>query len=162
MNRKVKGAFRGDKALMRSLTRLHVVQALYQMDLVGVGVNDVVADFETYPLSEEGKDVETGSPDRVFFRDLVCGIVREQRVIDPLVDAHLAAGWRLTRIDSILRAILRAGTYELCWRQDVPLPVVIDEYVELAYAFFDAGKARAVNAVLDAIAREIRSAEVTA
>ena len=80
-----------------------------------------------------------------FFRDIVEGVVREQLRIDPLIDRHLAEGWRLNRVDSILRAILRAGTYEMLMRKDVPARVVITEYVDLAHAFFEGEEPKVVT-----------------
>lgn len=162
MNGKTKSGTpaRGGKAQGRSLARLGAVQALYQMDLAGTGINEIFADFERNRLGRDDSGTEIGVPDIPFFRDLVSGVVREQRVIDPDVDHHLATGWRLTRIDSTLRAILRAGVYELRWRPDVPVRVVLDEYVELAHAFFDGDETRVVNGILDTIAREHRGKEL--
>src|SRR5690606_8241913 len=98
--------------------------------------------------------------DPTFFAELLRGVVRRQRDIDPLVDKQLAAGWNLSRVDSILRAILRAGTYELLERLDVPARVVINEYIEIAHAFFSGDEPKVVNGVLDKIARRLRAAEM--
>jgi N utilization substance protein B len=86
-------------------------------------------------------------------------VVREQLRIDPLVDRHLAEGWRLNRVDSILRAILRAGAYEMLMRKDVPPRVVITEYVDLAHAFFDGEEPKVVNGILDRLGHEERPQE---
>ncbi len=83
------------------------------------------------------------------------GVVREQLEIDPLVARHLAKGWRLARIDSILRAILRAGAYELHQRPDIPAKVIINEYLDVAHAFFGGDEPRVVNGILDSVAREV-------
>ncbi len=103
----------------------------------------------------EGADIQ-------FFADLMRGVVRRQRDIDPLVDQHLAEGWRLVRIDSTLRAILRAATFELLERTDVPVRVVISEYINIAHAFFDGDEPKVVNGVLDRIARSARVGEMPA
>jgi transcription antitermination protein NusB len=148
------GVPRGNK---RSTARLAAVQALYQMDLSGSDVFATMVEFETYRL---GKDIDGdvyGAADPAFFRDIVGGVVREQRVLDPLIDTALAEGWPLTRIDSTLRQILRAGAYELRHRRDVPAKAAISEYVDVARAFFDKGdEAGIVNAVLDRLARAAR------
>ena len=94
-----------------------------------------------------------------FFRDLVGGVLNEQRTIDPLIDAALAAGWPLRRVEAILRAVLRAGVYELSHRNDVPARVIVSEYVDVANAFFDRDETGMVNAVLDQLARGLRAAE---
>jgi transcription antitermination protein NusB len=99
------------------------------------------------------------APDVKFFSDIVRGVVRQQRTIDPALDAQLAAGWRLARIDSILRAILRAATYELLDRKDVPARVVINDYVDVAHAFFAGDETKVTNAVLDKMARKLRPDE---
>lgn len=95
----------------------------------------------------------------MFFADVLKGVVRRQREIDPMVDQQLAEGWRLTRIDSILRAILRGGTLELVERPDVPARVVITEYVNVAHSFFEGDEPRVVNGVLDKLARRLRPTE---
>ena len=86
-------------------------------------------------------------------------MLAEQRTIDPLIDDALAAGWPLKRIEAILRAVLRAGVYELSHRNDVPARVIVSEYVDVANAFFDRDETGMVNAVLDQLARGLRAAE---
>ena len=98
--------------------------------------------------------------DPEHFARVLHGVVRRQRDIDPLVDCQLATGWRLVRIDSIVRAILRAGVFELLELTDIPPSVVISEYIEVANAFFEGEEPKVVNGVLDALARKLRSAEL--
>jgi N utilization substance protein B len=95
-----------------------------------------------------------------FFRDLVTGVVREQRNIDPRINACLAESWRFDRLDSTLRAVLRAGAFELSCRNDVPAKVVINEYLEVARAFFSGDEPKFVNGVLDKLGREMRPDEM--
>jgi N utilization substance protein B len=144
----------------RPAARLAAVQALYQMDLAGTDLIDVIAEFNAMRFGDEAEDSPVKDADRGFFADLLKGVVRRQREIDPLVDAQLAEGWRLTRIDAILRAILRAGTLELIERSDVPTRVVITEYVNVAHAFLEGDEPRVVNAVLDRLARKLRPGEL--
>lgn len=156
----------------RSAARIAAVQALYQMDIAGTDVADVIDQFQKLRFDgslrdgghesngEAGADVEAADP--VFFAEIVRGVVRRQREIDPLVDQQLATGWRLKRIDSTLRAILRAGVFELMDRPDVPPRVAITEYINVAHAFFDDDGPRVVNGVLDAIARQLRPVELGA
>jgi N utilization substance protein B len=141
----------------RSAARLASVQALYQMDIAGTDLNDVLAEFMSLRFGANADDAALADADRDFFRSLVQGVVRRQREIDPLVDAQLASGWRLTRIDSILRAILRAGTLELIERSDVPVKVIINEYVNVAHAFLGEEEPKVVNGVLDRLARRLRA-----
>jgi N utilization substance protein B len=149
----------GGRKVMRGTARLAAVQALYQMDITQLDAVAVVAQFTGHRFDEAG-GAYYDKADEPFFKDLVLGVVRAQRTVDPLIAEHLAKGWRLARIDSILRAILRAATYELCERQDVPVKVIINEYLEVAHAFFGGDEPGVVNGILDAIARESRPDEV--
>lgn len=151
----------GSRKEQRSAARLAAVQALYQMDVGNTTLEAVIAEFVTHRMSDEDPAHEGGSAgaDATFFSEIMKGVVRRQRDIDPLIDQQLALGWRLVRVDSILRAILRAATFELMERPDVPARVVINEYIEVAHAFFEAEEPRVVNGVLDKIARRLRARE---
>jgi transcription antitermination protein NusB len=151
-----------NRASSRSAARLAAVQALYQMDMTGIDLTDVIAEFETHRLGKEVEGCQYRDAEASFFRDLVEGVVREQLRIDPLIDKQLAAGWRLTRVDSILRAILRSGAYELLVRSDVPARVVISEYVDIAHAFFGEDEPKVVNGILDHLGHRARPSEFAA
>jgi len=151
-----------NRAASRSAARLAAVQALYQMDMTGIDLNEVVAEFETHRLGQEVEGEQYCEAEAQFFRDLVEGVVREQRRLDPMIDQQLAEGWRLTRVDSILRAILRSGAYELLLRDDVPARVVITEYVNIAHAFFGEDEPKVVNGILDRLGHKARPQEFTA
>ena len=147
------------KANRRGAARLAAVQALYQMDLAGTGLNEIFAEFESHWIGREVEGAQYLPAEAAFFRDVVSGVVREQRSLDPLVDKALSQSWPLKRIEAILRAVLRAGAYELGHRSDVPARVVVSEYVDVANAFVDKDETGMVNAVLDQIARHFRAAE---
>jgi N utilization substance protein B len=147
------------KANRRGAARLAAVQALYQMDIAGTGVNDIMAEFESHWIGQEVEGSQYLPAEAAFFRDVVTGVVREQRKLDPLIDAALEATWPLKRIEAILRAVLRAGAFELDQRSDVPARVVVSEYVDVANAFVDREETGMVNAVLDQLARKLRAAE---
>lgn len=153
---------RSRPANQRGASRLAAVQALYQMDVGGVSLEDVLAEFETWRLGRELDGVTYREADPAFFRDLVSGVVRDQRELDPRIQVAMMDGWPLTRLDVTLRAILRAATWELSGKKDVPAPVVISEYVDVAKAFFEKDEPRIVNGVLDKLAREIRPKEFAA
>ena len=150
------------RAASRSAARLAAIQALYQMDMTSIDSPRVIAEFEAHRLGQEIEGSQYCEAEAAFFRDLVDGVVREQLRIDPLIDRHLAEGWRLHRVDSILRAILRAGAYEILGRSDVPARVVISEYVDLAHAFFEGEEPKVVNGILDKLARVSRPQEFAA
>ena len=147
------------KANRRGAARLAAVQALYQMDIAGTGLSDILAEFESHWLGCEVEGSQYLPAEAAFFRDIVGGVVADQRKLDPLIDAALAQGWPLKRVEALLRAVLRAGAYELDRRRDVPARVVVSEYVDVANAFVDKDETGMVNAVLDALARQLRSAE---
>ena len=147
------------KGSKRSTARLAAVQALYQMDIAATGLNDILAEFESHWIGQEVEGEQYLPAEAAFFRDVVGGVVREQRSLDPLVDDALAKSWPLKRIEAILRAVLRAGAYELDHRRDVPGRVVVSEYVDIAHAFVERDETGMVNAVLDQIARKLRGGE---
>ena len=150
------------KPAERSAARLAAVQALYQMEVAGKGLVDALAEFEAFWIGREVEGIRFEPAENAFFRDILSGVVREQRAIDQHVDAALSAGWPLKRIEAVLRAILRAGAYELLFRKDVPARVVITEYVDLTHSFYGDDEPGLVNAVLDAITREVRPGELDA
>jgi transcription antitermination protein NusB len=147
------------KANKRGAARLAAVQALYQMDLAGTGLNEITAEFESHWLGGEVEGSQYLPAEAAFFRDIVAGVVREQTRLDPLIDAVLSKGWPLKRIEAVLRAVLRAGAYELACRSDVPARVVMAEYVDVAAAFVDEEETGMVNAVLDQLAHRLRAGE---
>src|SRR3954471_24049481 len=157
----VKGSVRTTdrKANRRGAARLAAVQALYQMDIAGAGINEIFAEFESHWLGNEVEGEKYLPAEAAFFCDVVSGVVRDQAKLDPLIDDALSKGWPLKRIDAILRAVLRAGSYELEHRKDVPARVVVSEYVDVAHAFVDGDETGMVNAVLDQIARQFRADE---
>ena len=150
------------KANKRGAARLAAVQALYQMDIAGTGLNDILAEFERHRLGNEVDGSQYLPAEAAFFRDIVSGTVREQRKLDPLIDAALNEGWPLKRIEALLRAVLRAGAYELDQKPDIPVRVIISEYVDVANAFVDRDETGMVNAVLDMLARKLRGGELNA
>jgi transcription antitermination protein NusB len=147
------------KLVQRSAARLAAVQALYQMDIAGTPLPDILSEYESHWI---GRDVDGDSypeAEAAYFRDNVSGVLREQRTIDPVVDDVLARGWPLRRVEAVLRAVLRAGAYELMHRPEVPARVVVNEYVNVAGAFLDREETGMVNAVLDELARRLRAGE---
>lgn len=147
------------KANRRGAARLAAVQALYQMEIAGAGLNDIFAEFESHWLGGEVEGETYLPAEAAFFRDVVSGVVRDQTRLDPMVDDALARGWPLKRIDAIIRAVMRAGAYELEHRKDIPARVVVTEYVDVANAFVDREETGMVNAVLDQLARRFRADE---
>ena len=146
-------------ANQRGAARLAAVQALYQMDLGGATLPDVIAEFEMHRLGKEVDGDQYRDADVAFFREIITGVVADQRELDPAIDAALTAGWPLARVDATLRAILRSGAFELAHRADVPGRVVITEYVDVANAFYEGEVPAMVNAVLDTLARKFRATE---
>src|SRR5262245_44905057 len=152
------------KGLSRSQARLAAVQALYQMDLAETDLAAVIEEFKAHRLGREvdnGADNGAGGEaDPEHLAGVLKGVVSRKREVDPMIDRQLAQGWRLTRIDSILPAILRAGAFELIELSHVPPRVVISEYIDVAHAFFEGDEPRVVNGVLDALARKLRPGDL--
>ena len=140
----------------RGTARLAAVQALYQMDIVGTGLLEIAAEYEAYRLGKEVDGTVYREADAQWFRAILSGVVEHQKEIDPVIGQSLTEDWPLSRLDSTLRAILRAGVYELTRRADVPVAVIVSEYVDIAKAFYDEDEPKLVNAVLDRVARRVR------
>ncbi len=140
----------------RTRARLAAVQALYQMDLTQRDLSVVLDEFLSHRFDSVA--IYEGA-DRGFFRDIASGVAHGQVQIDAEIAAHLAEGWRLSRIDSILRAILRSAVYEILEKSDVPARAIINEYVEIARDFFGGEEPGVVNGVLDRVARKRRQSE---
>jgi N utilization substance protein B len=143
----------------RSAARLGAVQALYQMDLAGTDVGEVLAQFATRASGDAFDEGQCGPADFPFLKELVDGVVREQRTIDPALDRLLDKSWPLARLDATLRAILRAAAYEIMFMENVPARVAINEYLDVAHAFFDEQEPKLLNGVLNSLARQRRADE---
>jgi len=141
----------------RTVARLAAVQALYQMELAGEGVETVISEFSNHRFDADIEGEPLAEADEEWFAEIVRGVIGSQRDIDATIKARLASNWRLERLDATLRALLRSGAWELAHKPDVPREIVIDEYVELAKAFFDEAESKFVNAALDGVARDVRA-----
>lgn len=148
---------RGEK---RSAARLSAVQALYQMDLTGKGVNEVLGEFEAHWMGREIEGDQYKPAERGLFRQIIQGVMKDQVALDRAADRILTDGWPLARIEALLRAALRAGFFELAHAPDVPVKVVVSEYVDIASAFLEKDEVAMANAVLDRFAREVRAQEL--
>jgi transcription antitermination protein NusB len=144
-------------AASRRAARLAAVQALYQMEVSGATTADVLEEFRAGKLPRESEGAYASADgDAALFKVLVEAAVERQATLDRAIARHLNKGWRLERLDAVARAILRAGAAELEQRRDIPIAVVIDEYVEIAHAFFEGPEPGFVNATLDACAKDLR------
>jgi N utilization substance protein B len=142
----------------RSAARLAAVQALYQQEMEGTPVARLLREFHEHRLGATIEDETYHNAEQDFFDDIVTGVDARRGEIDEKIAGKLAEGWSLERLDRPMRAILRAGAYELIARADVPVGSVISEYVDVAHAFFDKRESGFVNGLLDAIAKEARPA----
>lgn len=142
--------------IRRSGARLAAVQAVYQLEITERGAKAVIREFmeDRLGLDDDGRPVEDADPD--LFKQIVQGVVDKQSLIDEAIKARLSEKWRLDRIDSTSRAILRCATQELATRADLSNAVIIEEYVGIAHAFFDGDEPKFVNGLLDKVARDVR------
>jgi N utilization substance protein B len=140
----------------RAAARLGAVQALYQQQMEGTPLIQLLDEFHLHRLGAEIEGMQFNEAERAFFDDVVKGTLARRDEIDALLESKLAEGWTLARLDTTQLQILRAGAYELMARADVPTGTAISEYVDVAHAFFDAREAKFVNGVLDAVAKAVR------
>jgi N utilization substance protein B len=145
------------RSLSRSAARLAAVQALYQHDMEGTPIPRLLKEFHDHRLGATIEDAQYHEAERDFFDDIVVGADARREEIDALISGRLAEGWTIERLDRPMRALLRAGAYELVARRDVPVGSVISEYVDVAHAFYDKRESGFVNGLLDAIAKATRS-----
>lgn len=144
------------KTQARSASRLAAVQALYQMDMENIGLARLLTEFHMHRLGAEIEDAKYADADVVFFDDVVSGVDKRREEFDALIESKLNEKWKIERLDKSMLQILRCGCFELLARKDVPKAAVINEYVDVAHAFFDQKEAHFVNGLLDNIAKEVR------
>jgi N utilization substance protein B len=146
-----------NRSRSRSAARLAAVQALYQQDMEGTPLPQLLKEFHDHRLGATIEEAEYHEAERDFFDDIVTGAIALRTDTDSAISSKLAAGWSLERLDRPMRAILRAGAYELLARPDVPVGSVISEYLDVAHAFYDKRESGFVNGLLDSIAKDVRS-----
>jgi N utilization substance protein B len=144
------------KSNSRSAARLAAVQALFQHDMEKTPVPKLLKEFHDHRLGAEIEDDQYANAEVDFFDDIVIGTTDTLAGIDTLITSKLASGWSLKRLDKTMLQILRAGSFELMAREEVPTATVINEYVDVAHAFFDKKESGFVNGLLDAIAKQVR------
>ncbi|HYL33217.1 MAG TPA: transcription antitermination factor NusB [Stellaceae bacterium] len=149
-------------ARKRTAARLAAVQALYQMEIVSAAADTVIDEFLAHRLNPDAprEEPDFGEADRMLFAELARGAAAQRESGDRAIAGALSPDWPLLRLEAVLRAILRVGTYELAHCRDVPPEIAINEYVDIAHAFFAGKEPGMVNAVLDKIARDLRPEEM--
>ncbi len=144
----------------RTAARLAAVQALYQIELTQAEPRQVIEEFLSHRLAEGAKGEDFGEADKEFFSDVAAGAASHEAELDRVISADLSPDWPLNRLETVLRAILRCGAFELAFRPDVPAEIVINEYLDIAHAFFGEKEPGLVNGVLDSLARRMRAGEL--
>ncbi len=147
---------KADKRKARSAARLAAVQALYQLEMEHTELARLLDEFHRHRLGAEIEGDQYAEAEVAFFDDTVRGVAARREEIDALLEDKLAEGWRLDRLDKTMLQVLRAGSWELLARADVPTATTISEYVDVAHAFFETREAKFVNGVLDAVAKVVR------
>jgi len=156
------GAKTARQANKRGVARLAAVQALYQMDVGEAPLSSVISEFTAFRLGKEIDGEQYREADEQWFKSILNGVFEDQKLIDPFIHKALVEDWPLKRIDSLLRAILRSGAFELLRRKDVPAKVIISEYIDVTKAFFEDDEPGLVNGVLDRLAHDLRNPEFDA
>ncbi len=140
----------------RSAARLAAVQALYQLEMESTPMAKLLHEFHAHRLGATIEDATYADADVDFFNDVVKGADARGGEIDAVIESKLEKGWTIERLDRTLRQILRAGSYELMARPDIPVGSVINDYLNVADAFFDQREKRFINGILDAVAKQVR------
>ena len=143
----------------RSTARLAAVQALYQIELSDAALEAVIEEFLSFRIGREIEGAQYAEADREHFKWLVRNASERIGELDECLGGALDKGWSVTRLGALMRALLRAATIELLARPDIPARVVMNEYIELAGAFFSRREPAFVNAALDTLARRLRAGE---
>lgn len=146
-----------NRSKARSAARLAAVQALYQMEMEATPLRQLLVEFHHHRLGGEVEGEQLVQAEADFFDAIVAGVDARAEEINALIVSKLASGWSLERLDKPMKAILRAGTWELIARADIPKAAAISEYVDVAKAFYEAREAGFVNGLLDAIAKDVRT-----
>jgi N utilization substance protein B len=150
----------GGAVVSRRTARLAAVQALYQMAMTGAGAKAVVREFLRHRLGAQATKTAVGGADPILFAELVHGVADAGDELDDMIAAVLSDQHDVDRLETVLKVVLRAGAFELANRLDVPAPVTIKEYVDVAEAFYDKKGTSLANAVLDRLARALRPEEL--
>lgn len=140
-----------------STARLAAVQGLYEIEISGATLDSILIDFLESRWSSVPDEPELAPPDRKVFAALVRGVAENKPKLDEIILGAVDDQARFEREELLLKTILRAGVFELYRQPNVPLPVVIDEYVEMAHAFYAEKEPAFVNAVLDKLGKILRS-----
>ena len=136
----------------KSLTRLVIVQALYQMEMAGTDVSDIVSSLEDRCIFDNNFDYLISHISKKLLKDTINGVIDNQNQIDSIIKKNLSSNWRFNRLDKILKAILRAAVYEISHKLSTPSKVIINEYIDITYSFYSQKEPKFVNAILDKIA----------
>ncbi|MEW9855851.1 transcription antitermination factor NusB [Novosphingobium sp. M1R2S20] len=144
------------KSKARAAARLAAVQALYQHEMENTPQAQLLDEFHRHRLGAEIDEDQYADAEVAFFDDVVKGVLARRDEIDALLTSKLAQGWSLARLDRTMLQILRAGTWELLARPDVPTGTAINEYLDVAHAFFETRETKFVNGVLDAVGKQVR------
>ena len=140
---------------MKSAARFYVVQALFQMEAINQDLNEIKEEFENFRIGAELDGIKYNDADKRYFRKILDVAVKNQSQIDKLTDQALVKKWPISKIDPTIRALFRGGVAELLLEK-TPKNVVINEFVDIAKAFFPGGKeTKFVNAILDHISKEV-------
>ncbi len=139
----------------RTTSRLLAVQALYQMDIAKTPLETIIKEFKIYRVDNPLDGEVLPEPDIAYFEMIVRGVSDNQMTIDRMIDKLLSKSWRLGRLDSTLRAILRCGVQELLYSKTIAAPIIVAQYSDIAHAFFEGAEGGMANALLDNVAATI-------
>jgi len=144
-----------DNSKLRTITRLVIVQSLYQMEMSGTDINVLLKDYPNRVIFDDKHDKIIKKINFDQYENILVGVIDHQVKIDQKIEGLLEKSWSISRIDMTLRAILRASIYELLFMPEIPFKVVINEYLDIARSFFDDKEPEFLNAVLDNVVKSL-------
>lgn len=139
----------------RHFARIAAVQAVYQIEQNPDDRMDVVRQFLLNRFREDFKG--STEPDTQMFITIVEYLQENLNCFDEIIANYLGDGWTLNRLPSLARAVLRCAAYELANQLTVPVPVILNEYVEVAKGFLDQKDVNFIHGVLHNITDKLRS-----
>ena len=149
---------KSDNHNKKSSARLFAVQILFEMEINGKKINNILERLTNEYLIEISRLNKTEKADKNHLIKILKGVTKNQKDIDLNINDNLI-GWSLSRIDSVSRAILRSALYELRECNDIPVKVIINEYIEISKSFFEDDEPNFINGILDKVSKIYRPNE---
>ena len=138
----------------RRNTRKIAVQAVFQFFFSKEDINKILEEFCNYRIKEFKNYKKRYDTD--FLKKVVVGVYQNEKKITKIIECNLSENWLIDRVDLTMKAIISLAIYELMSYENIPLQVIINEYVSIANQYLDKSNTGFINGILDNIAKNIR------